>query len=90
MIATVSESLVALEALDCSTSTWDPFMVYYLARLLDEDTREEWEVRLGPSTLYPMLKEYEEFVIGHTRAWESMVLPSRVPPCLSMGAPFGR
>ncbi|XP_018377651.1 PREDICTED: uncharacterized protein LOC108770514 [Trachymyrmex cornetzi] len=74
MIATVRESLGALEALDCSTSTWDSFMVYYLARLLDEDTREAWEVKLGPSTSYPALKEFEEFVIGHTRAWESMAI----------------
>ncbi|KYM95563.1 PREDICTED: uncharacterized protein LOC108780196 [Cyphomyrmex costatus] len=83
MIATVTESLGALEALNCLTSAWDPLLVHQLSRLLDEDTREAWEVKLGPSTSYPTLKEFEEFVIGHTRAWES--LGSSIKPVKDKG-----
>ncbi|XP_018405479.1 PREDICTED: uncharacterized protein LOC108781862 [Cyphomyrmex costatus] len=72
MIATVSAALGALEALDCNISAWDPFLVYHLAHLLDENTREEWEVKLGPSMSYPTFKEFEDFLIGYTRAWESL------------------
>ncbi|XP_018360366.1 PREDICTED: uncharacterized protein LOC108759421 [Trachymyrmex cornetzi] len=76
MIAVVIESLGALEALNCQTNAWDPLLVHNLARLLDEDTREAWEVKLGPSTSYPTLKEFEQFVIGHSRAWESLASSS--------------
>jgi len=50
--------------------------VHQLACLLDQDTREAWEVKLGPSTLYPILKDFEEFVIGRTRALESLASTS--------------
>jgi len=76
MMTTVTESLGALEALNCSTKTWDPLLVHQLARLLDQDTREAWEVKLGPTTLYPTLKDFEEFVIGHTRALECLASTS--------------
>jgi len=76
MMTTVIESLGALEALNCPTKTWDPLLVHQLARLLDQDTREAWEVKLGPATLYPTLREFEEFVIGHARALESMASTS--------------
>ncbi|XP_018317370.1 uncharacterized protein [Mycetomoellerius zeteki] len=72
ILATVTAALGALEALDCNTSSWDPFLVYLVARLLDADTREAWEVRLDPSMSYPTFKEFEEFLTGHTRAWKSL------------------
>ncbi|KYQ56020.1 hypothetical protein ALC60_05086 [Trachymyrmex zeteki] len=79
MLATVTAALGALEALDCNTNSWDPFLVYLVARLLDADTREAWEVRLGPSMFYPTFKEFEDFLTGHTRAWESLT-PTLVKP----------
>lgn len=64
MMVTVTETLGAVEALDCPTQQWDPLLVKMLARLLDDETREEWEVQLGPSISYPTLQTFEEFVIG--------------------------
>ncbi|XP_018406689.1 PREDICTED: uncharacterized protein LOC108782813, partial [Cyphomyrmex costatus] len=43
------------------------------------DTREAWEIKLGPSTSYPTWKEFEEFVTGHSRAWESLASASSQP-----------
>ncbi|XP_018406342.1 PREDICTED: uncharacterized protein LOC108771297, partial [Cyphomyrmex costatus] len=79
IIATVTESLGALEALDCSTSSWDPLVIYLIARLLDAYTREAWEVELGPSTSFPTWKKFEEFIIGYSRAWESLASASNQP-----------
>lgn len=72
MLTTVTETLGALQALGCATDAWDPLLIHQLVRLLDEETREAWEIKLGTSTTYPTFKHFEEFVIGHTRAWESL------------------
>jgi len=58
------------------------------ARLLDDNTREAWEIKLGPSTSYPSLREFEDFVTGHTRAWESLVSMS-IKPIKDKGNPLG-
>lgn len=79
MMVTVTETLGALEALDCPTRQWGPLLVKMFARLLDDETREEWEVQLGPSTSYPTLQTFEEFVIGRTRAWETLASTSIKP-----------
>lgn len=71
-ISTVLESLGALKALGCSTEHWDPVLINQLSRLLDADTREDWEVKLGASTSYPTFKQFEEFLIGQARAWERL------------------
>ncbi|KYN05933.1 hypothetical protein ALC62_03129 [Cyphomyrmex costatus] len=84
MMATVTESLGTLQTLNCHTSSWDPLLVHQLSRLLDEDTREAWEVKLGSSTAYPTLKEFEEFVTGRTRAWETLA-PAVTKPATNKG-----
>ncbi|XP_018406210.1 PREDICTED: odorant receptor Or1-like [Cyphomyrmex costatus] len=61
LMATVTESLGALEALNCNTSSWDPLLIHQLSRLLDEETRVDLEEKLGSSTTYPTLKEFEKF-----------------------------
>jgi len=76
MMATVTESLGALEALNCHISSWDPLLVHQLVRLLDDETREAWEVKLRPSMSYLSLKEFEDFVTNHTRAWETLASTS--------------
>ncbi|XP_011880391.1 PREDICTED: uncharacterized protein LOC105568923 [Vollenhovia emeryi] len=70
MMITVTHALGALEALDCPVKEWDAFLVRMLARLLDEDTREDWNIHLGSSTASPTLKAFEEFVNSRTQAWE--------------------
>lgn len=76
-LTTISETIGALRALGCSVDSWDPILLHQLGRLLDQDTREAWEVHLGSSTVYPTFKQFEEFLIGRTRAIESLsLLPS--------------
>ncbi|XP_011858940.1 PREDICTED: uncharacterized protein LOC105556458 [Vollenhovia emeryi] len=70
--ATVTESLGALRALGCAVDHWDPILLYQLPRLLDSDTREVWEIKLGSSTAFPRLVQFEDFLIGRTRALESL------------------
>lgn len=76
MITTVTELLGALQALGCQTNSWDPLLIHQLVRLLDEETRETWELRLGASTIYPTFRQFEEFLIGQARAWESLASQS--------------
>ncbi|XP_036141176.1 uncharacterized protein LOC105832314 [Monomorium pharaonis] len=72
LISTVSETLEALKALGCPIETWDVILVHQLGRLLDADTREVWEVKLGSTTSYPTLRQFEEFLIGQSRVWETV------------------
>jgi len=71
MIASVTDSADAIQALGYSTESWYPFLVHLMARLLDDETHEAWQVKLGTTTSYPTLNDFEDFVVGHTRAWES-------------------
>ncbi|EZA62944.1 hypothetical protein X777_15537, partial [Ooceraea biroi] len=50
---TVSEALGALQALGCAIQHWDLLLLYHLSRLLDTETREAWEVKLGSSSICP-------------------------------------
>lgn len=72
LIAIVTETLGALKALGCHTEFWDPLIIHQLSRILDADSREAWELKLGSSTAYPTFKLFEEFLIGQSRAWESL------------------
>lgn len=69
---TISEAIGALRALDCAVHHWDPLLLHLLTRLLDPDSREAWEVKLGLSTSYPTYAQFEEFVVGRTRALENL------------------
>lgn len=69
---TVSEALGALQALGCATSHWDPLLLHHLTRLLDTETREAWEVKLGSSSTCPTYLQFEEFLIARTRALENL------------------
>lgn len=71
MMTTVDHALGALEALGCPVRAWDAFLVQRLVRLLDEDTREDWNIQLGSATSCPTLKEFEEFVNSRAQAWEN-------------------
>lgn len=44
-MATVSESLGALRALDCPVQYWDILILHQLVKFLDSKTREAWESR---------------------------------------------
>ncbi|XP_070522381.1 uncharacterized protein [Cardiocondyla obscurior] len=69
---TILEALGALGALDCAVQSWDPLLLHLLTRLLDPDTREAWEVEIGPSNTYPTMAQFEEFLGGRVRALEHL------------------
>ncbi|XP_036138363.1 uncharacterized protein LOC118644280 [Monomorium pharaonis] len=71
LLSTVSDLLDALNELGC-TDTWDAMLVHRLSRLLDADTRELWEVKLGTTSRFPTFEQFEEFLVGQARAWESL------------------
>ncbi|XP_070529048.1 uncharacterized protein [Cardiocondyla obscurior] len=69
---TILEAMAALKSLDCSVQYWDPLLLHQLTRLLDHETREDWEVSLGYSNAYPTMKQFEDFLNARTRAFENM------------------
>ncbi|XP_011884113.1 PREDICTED: uncharacterized protein LOC105571258 [Vollenhovia emeryi] len=69
-LTTILEALGALRALDCSVHQWDPLLLHQFTRLLDSETREAWEVKLGSSPTFPTFAQFEEFLDGRTRALE--------------------
>lgn len=71
---TISEAMGALRAFGCAVHHWDPLLLHLLVRLLDPETREAWEVKLGTSTSYPTYAQFEEFLVGRTRALENLNL----------------
>lgn len=72
LITTVSEMLGALKALGSPVDTWDQMLVHHLCRLLDNDIREAWELKLGSTTSYPTFQQFMEFLIGQSRALETL------------------
>ncbi|XP_011859179.1 PREDICTED: uncharacterized protein LOC105556698 [Vollenhovia emeryi] len=69
---TLSEALGAMRALGCAVHQWDPLLLHLIVKLLDPETREAWEVQLGSSPTYPTYAQFEEFLIGRTRAMENL------------------
>jgi len=48
-------------------------------RLLDPETREAWKVKLGSSSSYPTYAQFQEFLVGRTRALENLDLHTSIP-----------
>lgn len=76
LLTTISEATAALRSLDCAVHSWDPLLLHHLVKLLDPESREAWEVKLGSSTTYPTFIQFEKFLIGRTRAMENINLDS--------------
>lgn len=74
LLTTISEAMSAIRALGCAVQHWDPFLLHLLVRLLDPETREAWEVKLGSSMIYPTYAQFEEFLVARTRAMENLNL----------------
>ncbi|XP_070519728.1 uncharacterized protein [Cardiocondyla obscurior] len=72
LLTTLLESLGALRVLDCGVQHWDPILLHQITRLLDPETRENWEVSLGSSKEYPTIKQFQVFLDGRTRALENL------------------
>ncbi|CAL1678374.1 unnamed protein product [Lasius platythorax] len=87
LLITISEATAALRVLGCAVNSWDPLLLYHIVKLLDSESREAWEVKLGSSTTYPTFTQFEEFLIGRTRAMENLGLttPQGTPAIASSG-----
>jgi len=83
----LTEATAALRSLGCAVHSWDPLLLHHLVKLLDPESREAWEVNLGSSTTYPTFLQFEEFLIGRTRAMENLglVIASGTPIAISSG-----
>lgn len=75
-LATITESLGALRALGCLVQYWDLLLLHLLVRLLDSETRVAWEMRLGSSTALPTFTQFEDFIVGRSRAMQNLYLHS--------------
>lgn len=71
-LTTILEAMGALRALGCTVQHWGPLLLHQLTRLLDPETREAWEVKLGSSNAYPTISQFEEFLDGRARALENL------------------
>lgn len=75
-MVTVTETLGALRELGCLTQYWDPLLLHILVKLLDPETREAWEIRLGSTTTPPSYSNFEDFLVGRSRALQNLSLHS--------------
>jgi len=85
LLTTISEAIAALRSLGCAVESWDPLLLHHIVKLLDSESREAWEVKLGSSTHYPTFSQFEEFLIGRTRAMESLGISTGAPAAASSG-----
>lgn len=70
LLATVKEVLGSLQFLGAPIEKWDYFIVYFVAKRLDPDSRKAWELQQGNNTEPAMLSDLEDFLDGRTRALE--------------------
>lgn len=70
LLANISESINALQALNFNVQQENPLFLHLIVRLLE--TREAWELKLGSYTEYPTFDQFHEFLISRTRAFETL------------------
>ncbi|XP_070531343.1 uncharacterized protein [Cardiocondyla obscurior] len=72
LLTTIMESLGALRALDCAVQHWDPILIHQMTRLLDPETREDWEISLGSMEDFPDMRRFQMFLDSRARALENL------------------
>ena len=70
LINNVNENLQALRNLDEPINQWDSWIVYFLKKKLDNETRFEWEKHTA-SNVNPSYKEMYDFIRDHAYALEA-------------------
>ncbi|KMQ82487.1 hypothetical protein RF55_22771 [Lasius niger] len=86
LLTALSEATAALRSYGCAVDTWDPLLLHLIVKLLDSESREAWEVKLGSSIAYPTFPQFEEFLIERTRAMENLGLSvSHTPVAAAAG-----
>lgn len=71
-LTAVTESLAALRSLGCPVHFWDAIFIQILVRLLDTNNREIWEDKLGSTSDFPTLKQFEDFLMSRIRVMENL------------------
>ncbi|XP_070515396.1 uncharacterized protein [Cardiocondyla obscurior] len=69
---TLLEALGALRTLDCEVDKWDPLLLHQVTKLLDAETREDWELSIGSLNDYPTMTTFNKFLDNRTRALENL------------------
>lgn len=67
-----TECLTSLRAQRCPVQQWETIIVYLLIRLLDTESRKDWELQLGLSPNLPTLIQFEKFMTERARALENL------------------
>ncbi|KAK2578790.1 hypothetical protein KPH14_012728 [Odynerus spinipes] len=71
VLNTVNETIQALKALKIAPTS-DCVLVHVVTSLLDQDTREQWELTLGDTQDYPKIIQLTSFLATRLRALESV------------------
>ncbi|XP_063975803.1 uncharacterized protein LOC135161809 [Diachasmimorpha longicaudata] len=79
VIYTTKEAMHALKTLGAPTEHWDTIISHLIRRLLDPDTREKWELKLGDSREIPTLEEFLNFLSSIARGLENLEGETRTP-----------
>ncbi|XP_043285562.1 uncharacterized protein [Venturia canescens] len=70
LVHSITESYNSLRVLGAPIEHWDWVLVYLIARRLDPETREAWELRTGQSKVPPSFTTLREFLGHRARALE--------------------
>lgn len=74
----VKEALDGLQSLGASIDVWDYFVIYFMAKRLDSESCEAWELYQGNTTQPATFSE--SFMDGRTRALEMVAARSTDKP----------
>ncbi|XP_063993929.1 uncharacterized protein LOC135171374 [Diachasmimorpha longicaudata] len=79
VIYTTKEAMHAPKTLGAPTEHWDIIISHLIRRLLDPDTREKWELKLGDSREIPTLEEFLNFLSSIARGLENLEGETKTP-----------
>lgn len=71
-LTNITESLGALRILGCPVHHWEIILLHQFVKLLDTETCEIWENKLGSSMDSPTFAQFEEFLTGRIRTVENL------------------
>jgi hypothetical protein len=81
LLSIVKEAVGGLKALGAPVDSWDLILVYTVARRLDLDSREAWELLQGGKSEPATFRELDTFLEGRIRALEV------IAPCTAGKSP---
>lgn len=78
ILNTATCTLETLKGYQIDTSSWDSFMVYFLASKLDADNLRHWEESLQGSKAIPALKTFFEFIETRINILNNTISPPQM------------